>query len=86
MARRPLLAAPRALPLLDLAAAGDVDAPIIYAVGAAVLVSAATLALIPIFLKPGQEAADKIFTGKQDRPLDKQRVTKVGRPERKTSK
>ncbi|KAG2448479.1 hypothetical protein HYH02_006371 [Chlamydomonas schloesseri] len=52
-------------------AVGDVQAPIEYAIGAAVIVSLVATAIIPIALKPGQEAADKIFVAKQKAPLDK---------------
>eukprot|EP00877_Chromochloris_zofingiensis_P005040 jgi/Chrzof1/14537/Cz09g06150.t1 len=57
------------------AAAGDVDAPIGVAVGAAVVVTIAVTLLLPLALKPGQEAADKIFEAKQKNanPLDKKK-------------
>lgn len=57
--------------LSTLAEVGEVDAPIGVVVGAAVLITVAATALVPLALNPGQQAADKIFKGKSDSPLDK---------------
>lgn len=75
-AQPPRPVARRALPaaeLLQLAAAGDVDAPPGVLIGAAVLITVVATAIIPIALKPGDDAAQKIFAAKEKRPLDKKK-------------
>ena len=37
----------------------------------AIVVTLVSTAIIPLALKPGQEAADKVFAAKQKAPLDK---------------
>ena len=37
----------------------------------AIVVTLVSTAIIPLALKPGQEAADKVFAAKQRNPLDK---------------
>ncbi|KXZ55153.1 hypothetical protein GPECTOR_3g301 [Gonium pectorale] len=69
--RRNVAAQSHAQLLSTIAAAGDVDAPISVVVGAAVVVSLAATALIPLVLNPGQEAANKIFAVTEKKPIDK---------------
>ncbi|PNW88737.1 hypothetical protein CHLRE_01g042200v5 [Chlamydomonas reinhardtii] len=69
--RKVALAPTPAKRMVSTRAVGDVNAPIEYAVGAAILVSLVATAIIPIVLNPGQQAADKIFNAKQKAPLDK---------------
>ena len=59
-----------------IAAAGDVDAPIGVVVGGAVVVTLVATAILPLVLNPGQQAADKIFSAKQQKPLDKKPIGK----------
>ncbi|KAG2493058.1 hypothetical protein HYH03_008721 [Edaphochlamys debaryana] len=67
--------AARALPMemlqLAVAGTGEVEAPIGVVIGAAILVTIAGTALIPLALSPGQKAADQIFGETQKKPLDK---------------
>ncbi|GAX81760.1 hypothetical protein CEUSTIGMA_g9188.t1 [Chlamydomonas eustigma] len=62
--------------LAEGAAVGTVDAPIGVVIGGAVLVTLASTALIPLVLNPGQEAADKIFSAKDNGPRQKTSVKK----------
>mmetsp|Transcript_24591 Transcript_24591/g.63378 ORF Transcript_24591/g.63378 Transcript_24591/m.63378 type:complete len:106 (-) Transcript_24591:356-673(-) len=50
---------------------GEVEAPIGLAVGIGVVVSLAGTALIPLILKPGDDASKQIFDAKEKDPLDK---------------
>ncbi|GFR39720.1 hypothetical protein Agub_g201 [Astrephomene gubernaculifera] len=68
--------------LATLAAVGDVDAPIGVVVGAAIVISLAATALVPLALNPGQQAANKIFSATEKAPLDK----KPSAPAKKSKK
>ncbi|GBF92771.1 hypothetical protein Rsub_05390 [Raphidocelis subcapitata] len=56
-----------------LAAAGDVEAPPGALLIAAVAITLAATVLVPLALKPGDDAAQKIFNARDKKPLDKKK-------------